>query len=113
MGRHMWNTCMTSKMTKLIRSNVEYNRRAVIIEVCHIRCSLTEIIWFFGYRRSTVYGIMQKYADVKKSEEGSSKMGRLQGPLLSSKEFKSSFQKTEDCLFVNCPPHLDHSALNH
>ncbi|CAK9827593.1 Transposable element Tcb1 transposase [Anthophora retusa] len=58
-------------MAELVKSSVEYNRRAAIIEALRAGRSAAEIILFFKYPRSTVYDIVQRYAAAEKSEEGS------------------------------------------
>lgn len=63
-------------MGESVRSSAEYNRRAAVIEALRAGRSPTEIIRFFGYPRSTVYDIAQKYADAEKSEEGSANPAR-------------------------------------
>lgn len=57
------------EMAELVRSSVEYNRRATIIEGLRAGRSPTKIIRFFKYPISTVYDIQQKYAEM--SEKGS------------------------------------------
>lgn len=49
--------------------NAEYNRRAAIIEGLRAGRSPTDIIKFFGYPRSTVYDIAQKYSALQASGE--------------------------------------------
>lgn len=46
-------TCITFKMSELIKSSAEYNRRAAIIEALRAGRSPIEIIRFFKYSRST------------------------------------------------------------
>jgi len=60
----------------MLRTSAEYNRRAAIIESLRAGRSATEIIRFFGYPRSTVYGIMAKYNASEKSGEGSANPAR-------------------------------------
>jgi len=98
------------KMSELVKPSAEYDQRAAIIEALFAGRSSTEIIWFFGYPRSIVCDIVQKYADAEKSEKDSAnpqgkviRERRLQGHWLSFKELKSSFQKTQECRFGNCP----------
>ena len=49
----------------------EYNRRAAIIKDFRTGRSVTEIIRFFGYPKSTIYNVMAKYTALKQSNEGS------------------------------------------
>jgi len=48
------------KMAAMLKPSAEYNRRA-IIEGFRAGCSVTEIIRFFGYPRSTIYDVVAKY----------------------------------------------------
>jgi len=54
----------------------EYNRRAAIIEGLRAGRSLTEIIRFFGYPRSTVCDVVTKYSASEQSNESSSTPAR-------------------------------------
>jgi len=47
---------------RMLKLSAEYNRRAAI-EGLRAGPSTTEIIWFFGYSRSTVYDVVAKYID--------------------------------------------------
>lgn len=56
-------------MAELLRTSEKYNRRVAIIEGLRIGRSPTEIARFFGYSRSIVNDIAEKYAASKKSQE--------------------------------------------
>jgi len=58
-------------MAESFRKTPEYNRRAAVIEGVRAGRTPNEIIKFFGYPRSTVYDIVQRYAASEESEEGS------------------------------------------
>ena len=62
-------------MAAILNSSAEYNRRA-IIEGLRAECSVTEIIQFFGYLRSTVYDIVTKYMALEQSNGDSSMPAR-------------------------------------
>lgn len=55
-------------MAESFRSTSEYNRRAAVIESVRAGKTPSEIIKFFGYPRSTVYDIVQRYAVSEESE---------------------------------------------
>lgn len=55
-------------MAESFRSTSEYNRRAAVIESVRAGRTPSEIIKFFGYPRSTVYDIVQRYAASEESE---------------------------------------------
>jgi len=58
-------------MADSLRSRSEYDRRAAVIEGVRAGRTPIEIIKFFGYPKSTVYDIVQRYAASEESEEGS------------------------------------------
>lgn len=58
-------------MAEHVKNSAEYNRRTAIIESLRAGRTPPEIIRFFGYPRSTVYDIAQKYTASEKSGEGS------------------------------------------
>ncbi|KYN12086.1 hypothetical protein ALC57_15753 [Trachymyrmex cornetzi] len=49
-------------MAESFRKTSEYNRRAAVIEGIRAGRTPSEIVKFFGYPRSTVYNIVQRYA---------------------------------------------------
>ena len=62
---------ISSKMTAMLKPSAKYNRRlAIILEGFCAGRSSTEIIWFFGYPRSTVYDVVAKYTALKQYNEG-------------------------------------------
>ena len=64
------------KMAAMLKSSAEYNQKAAIIEGLRVGRSATEIIWFFGYSRSTVYDVVAKYMALEQSNEDSSMPAR-------------------------------------
>jgi hypothetical protein len=64
------------KMAEFIKSSLEYNRRAAIVESLRAGRMPTEIIKFFGYPKPTVYDIGKRHAVSEESEEGSSTPAR-------------------------------------
>jgi hypothetical protein len=64
-------------MAEFVKSSLEYNRRAAIVESLRAGRTPTEIIRFFGYPRSTVYDIAKRHAVSEESEEGSSTPARM------------------------------------
>lgn len=45
------------KTATMLKTSAEYNRKAAIIESLRVGCSVTEIIQFFRYPRSTFYDV--------------------------------------------------------
>ncbi|XP_018311841.1 uncharacterized protein [Mycetomoellerius zeteki] len=58
-------------MAESFRKTSEYNRRTAVIKGVRAERTPSEIVKFFGYPRSTVYDIVQRYAASEESEEGS------------------------------------------
>lgn len=60
----------------MLKPSTEYNRRAAIIESVRAGRSVTEIIRFFGYPRSTVYDVVARFNESVNSNEGSATPAR-------------------------------------
>ena len=62
----IWNV-YNFKMSELVRSRVEYNQRAVIIEALRAGCSPTEIIRFFSDIRDRPFTTSRKSMQMRRS----------------------------------------------